>query len=158
MLALRPGLFFENFYGSLPVIKHQGVMADAVAPDVTLPMIATRDIAAAATGALRARDFRGFVVRELLGPRDLTHAETARIIGAKIGRPDLPYVQLPYEEMVAALVGAGLSPNVSALYTEMSRAFNEGRVRSLEGRKPSNTTPTRFEDFATELAQAYQAM
>ena len=157
VLVLRPGFFFENFYGSLPVIKHQGVMGDAVGPDVSLPMIATRDIAAAAADALRARDFRGFAVRELLGPRDLTHAEAARVIGAAIGRPDLPYVQLSDEDMVGALVGAGLSPNVSSLYVEMSRAFNEGRVRSLEGRKPSNTTPTRFEDFATELAQAYQA-
>lgn len=157
VLVLRPGFFFENFYGSLPVIKHQGVMGDAVGPDVSLPMIATRDIATAAADALRARDFRGFAVRELLGPRDLTHAEAARVIGAAIGRPDLPYVQLSDEDIVGALVGAGLSPNVSSLYVEMSRAFNEGRVRSLEGRKPSNTTPTRFEDFATELAQAYQA-
>lgn len=158
VLALRPGFFFENFYGSLPVIKHQGVMGDAVGPDVTLPMIATRDIAAAAAAALLARDFRGFVVRELLGPRDLTHAEAARIIGAKIGRPDLAYVQLPYDDMVGALVGAGLSPNVSSTYVEMSRAFNDGRVRSVEGRNAGNTTPTRFEDFAAELARAYQAM
>ncbi len=158
VLALRPGFFFENFYASLPVVKHQGVVGDAVAPDVALPMIATRDIAAAASEALLTRDFRGFVVRELLGPRDLTHAEATRIIGGAIGRPDLPYVQLPYDDMVGALVGAGLSPNVSSLYVEMSRAFNEGRVRSVAGRNPSNTTPTRFEDFAVELAQAYRAM
>jgi uncharacterized protein YbjT (DUF2867 family) len=158
VLALRPGFFFENFYGSLPVIKHQGVLADAVAPDVTLPMVATRDIAAAATEALLSRDLRGFAVRELLGPRDLTHAEVTRIIGERIGRPDLPYVQVPYADMVRALVGAGLSENVSSLYVEMSRAFNEGRVHSVEGRKPSSTTPTRFEDFAAELARAYQAM
>lgn len=158
VLALRPGFFFENFYASLPVVKHRGVVGDAVEPEVALPMIATRDIAAAATEALLARDFRGFVVRELLGPRDLTHAEATRIIGGAIGRPDLPYVQLPYEDMVGALVAAGLSQNVSSQYVEMSRAFNEGRVRSLEGRNASNTTPTRFEDFALELAQAFRAM
>lgn len=158
VLVLRPGYFFENFYGSLPVIKHQGVVGDAVAPDVALPMIATRDIAAAAAQALLARDFRGVVVRELLGPRDLTHAEATRILGERIGRPDLPYVQLPYADMVRALVGAGLSENVSSLYAEMARAFNEGRVRSVEGRSASNTTATRFEDFAAELARAYQAM
>jgi uncharacterized protein YbjT (DUF2867 family) len=158
VLALRPGFFFENFYASLPVIKHRGVIADAVAPDVALPMIATRDIAAAAAQALLARDFRGFVVRELLGPRDLTHAEATRILGERIGRPDLPYVQLPYADMVRALVGAGLSENVSSLFVEMARAINEGRVRSVEGRNASNTTATRFEDFAAELARAYQAM
>jgi uncharacterized protein YbjT (DUF2867 family) len=158
VLALRPGFFFENFYASLPVVKHQGVIADAVAPDVALPMIATPDVAAGAAHALQARDWSGFVVRELLGPRDLTHAEATRIIGVRIGRPDLAYVQVPYEEMVAALVGAGLSENVATTYVEMARGFNEGRARSLEGRNASNTTPTRFEDFAGELAAAYQAM
>lgn len=158
VLALRPGYFFENFYATLPVIKHQGVMADAVAPDVALPMIATRDIAAAAAPALQARDFRGFVVRELLGPRDLTHAEVARIIGERIGRPDLPYVQLPYADMVGALAGAGLSENVASTYVEMARAFNEGLVRSVEGRSAANTTATRFEDFAVDLAGAFKAM
>src|SRR5262245_34964090 len=85
VLALRPGYFFENFYGSLPGIKHQGVLGDAVAPGTVLPMIATRDIGAAAAQALRSRDWSGFVVRELLGPRDLTQPEVARIIGERIG-------------------------------------------------------------------------
>ena len=158
VLALRPGFFMENFYASLPVIKHQGVLADSVAPDVTLPMIAARDVAAAAAEALVARDWKGFVVRELLGAEDVTHAEVARLIGGRIGRPDLAYVQMPYADMVGALVGAGLSENVAASYVEMSRAFNEGRVRSLEGRQASNTTATLFEDFAMELAQAYPAV
>jgi hypothetical protein len=39
----------------------------------------------------------------------------------------------------------------------MTRAFNEGRVRPRDGRTPENTTPTRFEDFAGELASAYAA-
>jgi len=39
----------------------------------------------------------------------------------------------------------------------MTRAFNEGKRKPCEGRTPENTTPTRFEDFAGELAHAYQA-
>ena len=156
MLNLRPGSFFENFYMSLPVIKHQGVLADSVAPDTAIPMTATRDIADAAARALVSRDWSGVVVRELLGPRDLTHPEVARILGAHIGRPDLPYVQLPEDAMAAALVQAGLSESFARLYVEMTRGFNEGRVRSREGRTAANSTPTRFEDFAEELARAYR--
>jgi uncharacterized protein YbjT (DUF2867 family) len=33
----------------------------------------------------------------------------------------------------------------------------EGKIKSREGRRPENTTPTRFEDFAQDLARAYQA-
>lgn len=156
VLILRPGSFFENFYASLEVIREQGCVADSVAPDVALPMIAAADIAAAAAAALLAADWSGVVVRELLGPRDLTYAEATAIIGAHLGRPDLPYVQLPYDEMAGLLAASGMSSDAARLQVEMTRAFNEGRVVSREGRTAANTTPTRFEDFAAALAAAHQ--
>ncbi|RKG81462.1 FMN-dependent NADH-azoreductase, partial [Corallococcus exercitus] len=158
VLVLRAGSFFENFFDVLPVIRHQGVTADVVEPERPVPMIATRDIADAAVTALRARDWQGFVVRELLGPRDLSYAEATRILGERIGQPELPYVKLPPDEMAGALVQGGFSADLARLYVELAQAINDGRVRSLEGRTPANTTPTRFEDFADELARAYAAM
>jgi uncharacterized protein YbjT (DUF2867 family) len=157
VLILRPAYFFENFYATLGLIKHQGINGGAIAPDLRFPMIATRDIADTAAQALRRRDWSGVVVRELLGARDLTFAEATRIIGARIGKPNLQYVQFPYSDFASSLVGMGISQNVAALYAEMIRAINEGKVKSLEGRQPGNTTPTTFEDFAEELARAYQA-
>jgi hypothetical protein len=53
-------------------------------------------------------------------------------------------------------VQAGLSESFARLYVEMTRAFNERTIKPR--RTPENTTPTRFEDFADELARAYQAM
>jgi len=156
VLILRPGSFFENFFETLGLIKHQGINGDSVAPDVALPMIATRDIADVAAKALEARNWNGVVVRELLGPRDLTYTEATSIIGEHIGKPDLKYVSFPYADMATALMQMGSSESFAGLYVEMTRAFNERRVTSREGRKPENTTPTRFEDFAGELARAYQ--
>ncbi len=156
VLILRSGSFFDNFYAVLDLIRHEGVVADSVAPDVRLPMIAVRDIGEVAACALRARDWTGVVVRELLGERDLSYAEATSIIGAQIGQPDLAYVQLPDAAMVAALTQAGLSATFADLQAEMHRAFSDGRVVSREGRRPENTTPTRFEDFAAELARAYR--
>jgi uncharacterized protein YbjT (DUF2867 family) len=69
VLILRPAPFFENFYAILGLIKHQGINGGAVAPDLRLPMIATRDIAEVAARALKARAWTGIVVRELLGAR-----------------------------------------------------------------------------------------
>jgi uncharacterized protein YbjT (DUF2867 family) len=158
VLNLRPGYFFENFEETLGLIKHQGINGGAIAPDVAIPMIATRDIADAAARALRERRFHGIGVRELLGPRELTQSEATRILGARIGKPHLQYVQFPYVDFVKGLVQAGLSENVANLYAEMARALNEGKVKSLEGRRPENTTPTRFEDFASGLEEAYRAM
>jgi uncharacterized protein YbjT (DUF2867 family) len=157
-LILRPAYFFENFYETLGLIKHQGINGGALRPDVAIPMIATRDIADVAARALRERDFRGVTVRELLGPRDLSLSEGTRILGARIGKPDLQYVQFPYADFVKALVGMGLSESVASMLSEMDQALNEGKVKSVEGRRNENTTPTRFEDFAAELERAYRAL
>lgn len=158
VLILRAGYFFENFFGTLGLIKHQGINGGPIRPDLGFPMIATRDIAEVAARALRQRDTHGVVVRELLGQRDLTFAEATRIIGARIGKPDLPYVQFPYSDFTASLVQTGISPSVAGLYAEMARAVNEGRVHSREGRRSENTTPTRFEAFVETLAGAYQTV
>ena len=157
VLILRPGPFFENLYGMLELIKHEGITGDAFAPDVPLPMVATRDIADAAARALRARNWNRVVVRELLGPRDISFAEATRIIGERIGKPELKYVQFPYADSIKALTQFGFSENIATLEVEVARAANEGRIGSQESRNAENTTPTRFEDFADELARAYQA-
>lgn len=152
--CLRPGPFFENLHGLAAMIRHEGFGGDAFAPDLPLPMIATRDIAEAATGMLGTRDWEGFTVRELLGPRDLSFAEATCTLGGRMGQPGLRYVQLPYADAVQALTQFGFSEKIAALEVEVARAANEGRIRSREGRTPENTTPTRFEDFADELLLA----
>ncbi|MCA8918406.1 MAG: NAD(P)H-binding protein [Planctomycetes bacterium] len=152
VLLLRPVSFFENFFEAIELIQTQGIIADSVNADMPIPMIATQDIAAVAVEALAARDWKGVVVRDLLGERDLSYSEATRIIGDRIGRPDLAYVQLPYDEMTLALVQAGMSQSFARLYTEMTRSFNEGRVGTEPARIPDNTTPTTFEQFADEFA------
>ena len=97
-------------------------------------------------------------MQEILGERDLTFAEATRIIGARIGKPNLPYVQFSYADFTASLVQIGISPNVAGLYAEMARAINDGRVKSVEGRRPENSTPTTFEAFADTLAHAYRSI
>jgi uncharacterized protein YbjT (DUF2867 family) len=156
LLLLRPVSFFENFYGSLALIKQEGINGDSVDADLAIPMVATRDIADAAANALKARDWKGVVVRDLLGPRDISYSEATRILGERIGKPGLQYVQFSYDDQAAALVQAGFSESFARLYVEMTRAFNEGTIKPT--RTHENTTPTRFEDFADEWASAYNAM
>ncbi len=155
-LLLRPGYFFENFGAILPLIRHQGIAGSALAPGIPIAMIATRDIGTAAAAAIAARDFSGVEVRNLLGPRDLTMAEATRILGAALGKPDLPYVQFPYDAFAGALVQAGLSADMARLYVEMSHAFNDGLIRPPV-RTRASTTPTPFETFARGLAASYAA-
>jgi len=157
-LSLRAGYFFENHLMSIPLIKHQGINGSAMAGHYGFAQIASSDIGGAAAQALRARDFKGSTARELLGQRDLSLDEATRIIGAAVGKPDLKYVQFPYEAALDAMISMGLSKSMASLYVEMSRAFNENLAKSVEGRNARNTTPTRFEDFVTQVfAPAYHA-
>lgn len=158
VMLLRPGAFFESIFSLLPGVRYQGVLADAVAVDQPVPMIATADVAASAAAALQARDWQGHVVRELLGPEDLTNRQVAAIVGQAIGQPALQYHQLAYEEMAGVLASAGLAADLAQLLVEFARGINEGRIRSLEGRNARNTTPTSLATMGPAFQAAYAAL
>jgi uncharacterized protein YbjT (DUF2867 family) len=157
VLFLRAGYFMENTLGQPAAIRMMGAVAGPLRPDLKVPMIATRDIGAAAAEALLQLDFRGKQTRELLGQRDLDYTEVAAIIGKAIGKPDLKYVQPPNDQVRAALVQSGMSEKLAALILEMAASLNSGYMRALEPRTPRNTTPTSFETFVAEVfVPAYQ--
>jgi uncharacterized protein YbjT (DUF2867 family) len=150
-LYLRAGYFMENLLPQAMVIRNLGMVAGPVRADLRLPMIATRDIGAAAAGALLKRDFTGKQTRELLGQRDLDYKEAASVIGKAIGKPDLAYMQAPPEQLKPALTQMGMSPNMADLLLEMAGALNSGYMKALEPRSERNSTPTSIETFVAEV-------
>lgn len=158
VLMLRSGALFENLYGALEIVRAFGCYSDAVAPDVLVPMVATQDVADAAVRALLSLDWQGRVIREVLGQRDLSYAEATRLLGAAIGLPELPYIEIPALALASALREAGYSASVATCYAELGEAISTGRVRAQEARSARNTTATPFEDFAQAWAEAYRAL
>lgn len=148
-LHLRAGYFMENTLAQVDVVEEFGATAGPLLADLKVPMIATRDIGAAAALAL-LNPVSGHQVRELLGQRDLTMTEAAQVIGKAIGKPDLGYVQSPDAQTRASLVQMGMSEKVADLLLEMADAMNTGHMRALEARSAANTTPTSFETFVRE--------
>jgi len=158
VILLRAGYFMENILPQAGVIQSLGNMAGPVRSDLALPMIATRDIGAFAAEALARRDFQGKQRRELLGARDISYAQVAKIVGAAIGKLDLTYQQAPAAQLKPALVQMGMSPDMADLLLEMSEALNSGHMRALEPRSAQNTTPTTVETFVAEVfVPAYRA-
>lgn len=153
VLHLRPAFFMENLYGFLAMIR-AGFVATPIKPDHSMPWIATRDIGEAAAAALLALGFKGQTTRELHGQRDLTFTEVTRVIGKAIGKPELKYIQAPYEDAEKGLMQAGFSLDVARGFCVMYRAMNDGRLRALEPRNDTNTTPTSIEAFVKGLAAA----
>jgi uncharacterized protein YbjT (DUF2867 family) len=158
VVHLRPAYFMENHLWSIPVIRGQGFNGSPVLPDAPIPMVATKDIADAATRLLLGGTFTEHPVRYLLGPRDLTMSEATRILGDAIGNPGLKYVQFPEEEARKAMLGMGMSRSVVEAMLEMERGFNAGTIRPTQERNSQSTTPTTLEEFAnTVFARAYKA-
>jgi uncharacterized protein YbjT (DUF2867 family) len=149
-LYLRAGYFMENLLPQAGIIRNLGIALGPVRADLRLPMIATRDIGAAAAEILLKRDFTGKQTRELLGQRDLDYREAASVIGKAIGRPDLAYRQAPPEQVKPALFQIGMSSNMADLLLEMVEALNSGYMVALEPRSERNTTPTSIETFVAE--------
>lgn len=150
-LFLRAGYFMENILPQVRVIQSFGNMAGPVRPDLALPMIATRDIGAAAAEALMRRDIQGKQRRELLGARDVSYTQVAKIVGAAIGKPGLQYQQFGGAQLKPAMMQMGMSANMVDLLLEMSDALNSGYMRALEPRSAQNTTPTAIETFVGEV-------
>jgi uncharacterized protein YbjT (DUF2867 family) len=157
VLHLRAGYFMENTLPQAGAIRMLGSAVGPLRPDLKLPLIATRDIGAAAADALLRLAFRGKQTLELQGQRDLNYTEATTIIGKAIGKPDLKYIQAPENQIQAVMVQMGLSENVAGLILEMAAALNAGHMRALEPRTATNTTPTKFESFVAEaFVPAYQ--
>jgi uncharacterized protein YbjT (DUF2867 family) len=150
VLHLRAGYFMENVLPQAEIIRNFGMMAGPLRADLGLPLISTEDIGMAAAEHLLHFDFNGQTARELLGQRDVSYAEIARIIGTAIGRPALAYIQLPAEQVIMAMTQMGMSRNFAGLICEMAEALNSGHMKALEPRTEGNTTPTSFETFVQE--------
>ncbi len=157
VLHLRAGYFMENHLAAIGMIQGMGMFGHALLPDLKIPMIATRDIGEYAAGRILKLDFSGKQTRELLGERDLTMNEVTAIIARGIGKPDLRYVQFPYEQVLQVLMQMGIPPKTAGQFIEMYKAINEGVVAGQEPRSPENTTRTSFETFVQDVfVPAYQ--
>jgi uncharacterized protein YbjT (DUF2867 family) len=151
VLHLRPTYFLENHLNSIGMIKGMGFNGGALRADLAFPQIATRDIAVVGARRLTALDFKGKVVHELLGARDVSMDEVTRVFGKAIGKPDLQYRQFPYADAQNGMVQMGLPAEIAGMYMEMTRGFNEGKITPTQPRNAETTTPTTVEEFATSV-------
>jgi uncharacterized protein YbjT (DUF2867 family) len=156
VLHLRPTYFMENLLANIPLIHDHGFAGSAVRGDLKFAMIATADIAERVVEHLLAVDFSGNSHLDLLGQRDLSLQEAFTVIGRKIGIPNLPYRQMPYDEFTQALLDMGMSRDVCRLFVEMSDALNRSLFAVNRPRTAENTTPTSIEMFADLFAEIYR--
>lgn len=157
LVHLRPTFFMENLLNNIHLIKTKGINGTPLKGDLALPVVATKDIARVASEYLLGLGFKGVLVRELLGQRNITMTEMTQILGKAIGLDNLQYVQLSYEDAMRSMIEAGFSRDVAQSLLQLYMSINQGIVILGNKRTNNNTTETPFEEFAETFAAAYSA-
>jgi uncharacterized protein YbjT (DUF2867 family) len=158
VLHLRPGGFYSNFFGSIPLIKYQSIIGNNFGEESNLVMSHPEDIAEAAATAFSSLSFTGKNILYIVSDKK-NGREIAQILGAAIGKPGLTWIQFPDEQLLQALMQNGFSKQAAQHYiVDMGIAIREGL---LEKHYAENEHPVfgkrSFTDFAQVFARAYAA-
>jgi uncharacterized protein YbjT (DUF2867 family) len=147
--ALACASFFENLLEEADSIREKGVFTDVVEADRKAPLVAVADIAAAAASLLLDRSWTGTGSIPLLGPRDMSPNDVARVMTEQFGRP-VRYERQPLDEMRSTLVGHGLDEEFVQAIADMKRAKDEGLDAGVE-RTANTSSPTTFETWCAQV-------
>jgi uncharacterized protein YbjT (DUF2867 family) len=156
--VLRPTYFYYNLLSQINMIKNAGFVGSVQPADFKLGLTHTSDIADAAAAYLLNPTFTGFGIHYLASDDTHTWAEITKTLGAAIGKPELPYVELTDEQFVGGLKQAGLSQTIIDGYAAMGKALREGKMQAdYWQHRPQIFGKIKLNDFAKEFAAAYSA-
>ncbi|CAL9341418.1 NAD(P)H-binding protein [Streptomyces sp. NPDC057340] len=146
--ALANPSFFENLLEEADSIREHGCFTDVLDADRKAPLVAVADIAAVAAGLLLDRSWSGTGSVPVLGPRDLSPNDLARIMTEQLGRP-VRYERQAFDDLRTTLVGYGLDKDFVDGIVDMKRAKDDGLDAGVP-RTPETATPTTFEDWVAQ--------
>jgi uncharacterized protein YbjT (DUF2867 family) len=156
VLHLRPGFFYLNYLGNVGMVKNMNIIGSNYGADVKMALVDTGDIAQVAFEALSKGDITGKTVRYIVSDERTTQ-EIASVLGAAVGKPELPWVEFKDEDSFGAMVGMGLSQEVAKNYVEMGQALQNGAMQSdFVKHSDIKLSPTKLENFAGLFAGVYQ--
>ncbi len=152
---MRPVGFYYNLFGFVPMIKSAGIIAANWGADQTLVWVSPKDIAAAIVEEMET-PVTGKKIRYVASD-ELTGNETARILGAAIGKPDLKWIIIPGEEMLRGLVAVGLNPTIAAGLVEMYASQQSGLLMEDYYLNKPVLGKVKLSDFANDFKNVYNA-
>ncbi|MGW4856497.1 NAD(P)H-binding protein [Streptomyces sp. NPDC004288] len=129
--ALACPSFYENLLEDAESIREHGVFTDTADADRRAPMVAAATIAAAAAGLLLERSWSGVGSVPVLGPRDLSPHDLARIMTEELGRP-VRYERQSLDDLRATMLGHGLAEAFVEGMVDMKRAKDEGLDEGID--------------------------
>jgi uncharacterized protein YbjT (DUF2867 family) len=158
VLHLRPGFFFINFYSNVPMVKGMNIIGGNYGDSNAIMVLShPDDIAEVAAEELLNLSFKGHSVRYLASD-ERTTGDIARLLGAAVGKAELPWVAFTDEQAYQGMTQAGVPEPMAQKYAEMGAAMRTGIMwEDYFKNKPSSFGKTKLEDFAAAFANVYSA-
>ncbi|WP_374949190.1 NmrA family NAD(P)-binding protein [Mucilaginibacter sp.] len=154
IVHMRPTSFYYNLLPYIYAIKATGVIAQNYGADSIIPWVSPNDIAQAIFEEVEAA-YNGRKVR-YVASEEVTGNETARILGAAIGKPDLKWVLISSEEVLNNMISIGMNKRIAAGLVEMYDSLYNGLLAEDYNRnKPAEMGKVKITDFAKEFAAVY---
>ena len=151
---IRPTSFFYNLYGYVDMIKKEGLIAANYGAEDMIPWVSPTDIAAAIAEEIETLSVDRKV--RYVASDERTGNETASVLGAAIGKPDLKWMLITNEQMQSGLEAAGMNPRIAAGLVELYAGLHSGLLSEDYYRhKPKVLGKVKLEDFAKEFAAAF---
>lgn len=151
IIHMRPTSFFYNLYGYADMIKNQGCIMANYGTETKIPWVSPFDIADAVAEEILT-PFVGRKVR-YVASEELTGSETASILGAAIGKPDLKWILTTDEQTLNGLVAAGMNKGIAAGLVEMYASLQNGLLsEDYFNNRPAVMGKVKLKDFAKEFA------
>ena len=156
IIHIRPGNFYTNLLSNISMIKHANIIGANYGVNTSIVFVHPSDIAAVVAEELTALSFKGHTVRYVVSDERTTN-DVAKVLGAAIGKPELPWIDFKDEDSLGGMIGAGLPEEVAQNFVEMGKAVREGKMfEDYNAHKSSvKVSKTKLEDFAKEFAAAY---
>lgn len=152
---MRPVGFYYNLYSFVPMIKTQGIIAANYGAEENLVWVSPKDIAAAVAEELETPPVSNRTVRYVASD-EVTGNETASILGAAIGKPDLKWVLISNEQTQNGLETVGMNADAAAAMVEMFASQHSGALmEDFYRNRPTVMGKVKVTDFAKEFAAAF---
>ncbi|KAB0676311.1 NAD(P)H-binding protein [Aureimonas leprariae] len=153
--ALACASLMENILRQVAPIRDQGTFYWPASPNLRLPHVATRDVAAVAVKLLTDTSWSGVEEVPMLGPDDLSFEAMARTMADVLGKP-VAVREMSMEDMRGMMTNRGASAGMAQAMVDMLTAKNEGLDGMVaRGEADRERTPTTFRQWCeTKLRPA----
>lgn len=148
VMALRPGYFMENFLLQKDSILNKGFFSFPFEEDHKIPFISADDIGFEAAKYLVNNDWKGHLVKNLMGPKNLTCKEIEKIF-TKIFNKSIVYQKSSYRVLRKEFSTMGLNTIIQEEFCELLKALGDKNGIYAIPRTSESFTPTTLEDVIT---------